>query len=303
MKYKKNSFFITLFRSISIKLGLTRGRHLVSVFSKSLIVDLDISGISKAIFCENYREIDHTNIYSEKLFDKEKILDLGANIGYYVLQAATDSKKNSNIVCIEPDPRNLKLLKENIINNDLSKRVKVVTAAVTGEEGKVLVKVGGASNLNRVLEKEEKNDNTIEVNATSLNALQQKYGIFDCLRMDVEGAESIILSKNSDNFLKLMPLGSIIFMEIHPGFYIDGDSAMIKAMDNLYRCGFSKYEIVTSGRKQDSKITERLHNKPISKFVDGHFTRYHYTNVLFDDAKYFILQKPKVIRYLIAEKK
>ena len=303
MKYKKNSYFKFFLRLILIKLGLIKGRQLVSIFSKSLIVDLNISGISKAIFCENYREIDHTNIYSKKLFDKKKILDLGANIGYYVLQEATDSKTNSNIIAIEPDPRNLKLLKENITNNDLNGRVQVLAAAVTGEEGKILIKVDGASNLNRVLPKEEKNKNAIEVNSTSLNALQQKYGIFDCLRMDVEGAESIILSKNSDNFLKSMPSGSIVFMEVHPGFYVEGDSAMIKAMNNLYQYGFLRYEIVTSGRKRNSKIIERLSHEPVSKFIDGIFTRYYYTNISFNDAKYFVLQKPKVIRYLIAEKK
>ena len=58
----------------------------------------------------------------------------------------------------------------------------------------------------------------------TLNTILKNHGKFDCLRMDVEGAESEILSKNSDNFLDSMPLGSLIFMEIHPNQYIGGDS-------------------------------------------------------------------------------
>ena len=303
MKYKKNSFFKIFLKLILIQLGLIKGRQLVSVFSKSLVVDLDISGIAKAIFCENYREIDHTNLYSKKLFDKKKILDLGANIGYYTLQAATDSKINSNIVCIEPDPRNLKLLRENIINNDLNERVQIVAAAVTGEEGKILIEVGGASNLNRVLEKEEKNKTAIEVNSTSLNALYKKYGAFDCLRMDVEGSESIILSRNSNLFLESMPFGSLIFMEVHPGNYIGGDQAILESLNILSYSGFTNFEIVTSGKNQDKKVTERIGSSPDETFKDGKFSRNYYKKISLDDVKYFIIQKPKIIRYVIAEKR
>ena len=72
MKYKKNTFFDTILRLLAIKIGFIKGRQLVSIFSKSLMVDLDTPGISKAIYAENYREIDHTNIYSEKLEKKKK---------------------------------------------------------------------------------------------------------------------------------------------------------------------------------------------------------------------------------------
>ena len=114
MKYKKNSTLDTLLRMLAVKVGIVKGRQLVSVFSKTLMIDLDTPGISKAIYTENYREIDHTNIYSEKLKNKKKILDLGANIGYYMLQSINDSPTNSEVICIEPDPRNLNLLYEKL---------------------------------------------------------------------------------------------------------------------------------------------------------------------------------------------
>jgi FkbM family methyltransferase len=303
MKYKKNSIIDAFLRSLAIHLGFIKGKNLVTVFSRSMMVNLDVQGISKAIFCENYREIDHTNIYSKKLFDKQKILDLGANIGYYALQASTDSNKNSKIVCIEPDPRNLELLKENIINNDLSKRVEILAAAVNGEDGKVSFKICSASNLNRIIDKEEKNESSIQVDSISLNTIQKKFGAFDCLRMDVEGAESIILSKNSENFLDSMPVGSIIFLEIHPGLYIGGSSAMNDSMDVLRKYGFTSYEIVSSGKKPDKRLTETLNTSEDAIFKDGKFNRFYYKNISFENAKYFSTLNPKVIRYLIAEKK
>ena len=107
MKYKKRNYLLTLALSILIKLGFIRGKKKIEIFSKILIIDLNLPGISNAIFSEKYREIDHTNIFSEKLSKKKQILDLGANIGYYMLLEATESAKDSNIICIEPDPRNI----------------------------------------------------------------------------------------------------------------------------------------------------------------------------------------------------
>jgi len=303
MKYKQNSFLDILIRKLAIKLKLIKGKQIVSIFSKNLIVDLDIPGISGTIFSQNYREIDHTNIYSKKLIDKEKILDLGANIGYYTLLASTESKINSKIICIEPDPRNLKLLRENINYNNLNSKIEILEAAVTGENGKSIIDISGASNLSKVLDNKIKNKKIAEVKSVSLNYIFDSYGAFDCLRMDVEGAESIIIAKNSEKFLKSMPTKSIIFMEIHPKSYIGGEKTMIKAMNNLYEYGFKKFEIVTSGTKQDKKILKRLNNLLGTKYTEGRFNRFHYSNVEFEDAKYFVNQIPKIIRYLIAEKK
>lgn len=302
MKYQKNSYLDTKLRSIAVKLGIIRGKQLVSVFSKSLTIDLDTPGISSAIYSENYREIDHTNIYSKKLSNKKNILDLGANIGYYMLQAATDSNKNSRILCVEPDPRNLELLDINIKNNYLEKKVSVIQGAIDGDDGKVSISVDGASNLNRIINNNNKNVSTLEVQSFCLNTIHKIYGEFDCLRMDVEGAESIILSKNSNFFLETMPPNSLIFMEVHPGNYIGGDKAIIESLNILNNSGFTNFEIVTSGKKQDKKVTERIGSSPNETFKDGKFRRNYYKRIPLDDVKYLITQKPKIIRYVIAEK-
>ena len=62
MKYKKNSHLDRILRLLAIKMGFVKGKQEVSVFSKRLMVDLDTPGISKTIYADNYREIDHTNI-------------------------------------------------------------------------------------------------------------------------------------------------------------------------------------------------------------------------------------------------
>lgn len=302
MKYKKRNYILTFALSILIKLGLIRGKKKVDIFSKILTIDLDLPGISNAIFSEKYREIDHTNIFSEKLLRKKQILDLGANIGYYMLLEATESAANSNIICIEPDPRNIALLKENIKINKLDQKVIVIEAVVSGKDGEVPVNIRKASNLNKIKENCKVDENTVFIQSMTLNTILKNHGKFDCLRMDVEGAESEILSKNSDNFLDSMPLGSLIFMEIHPNQYIGGNSAMTEALDKLYKYGFNSYEVVTSGKKPDSKILDNLGKSEIN-YIDGKFNRFHYKSVPFQEIKNFALYTPKIIRYIIAEKK
>jgi len=301
MKYKKKFYLLTLILSILTKLRLFKGRKVVNRFGFKLILDLDLPGISRAIFCEGYREIDHTNIFSEKLISKKKILDLGSNIGYYALEEASDSNQNSKIVCIEPDQRNLFLLNENIKINKLESRIEVLNCAVSDKDGYVKINTNGPSNLSKIEENFNYDNNFQTVKSISLNSLYKKYGPFDCLRMDVEGAESVILSNNSDIFLKNMPINSLIFMEIHPGNYIRGNSSMISALENLKSSEFTKYQFVTSGKKPDDMILNRLEKSKVF-FIEGKFKRYYYQNISFEDLKFFALHIPKIIRYIIAEK-
>ena len=302
MKYKKNNYIFSLILSLAIKFGLISGKKYIKLFSKILIIDLNLIGISKAIYCEKYSEVDHTNIFSNKLKDKKKILDLGANMGYYMLLEAADSDQASKIICIEPDQRNINLLKENIKINSLDERVTVVKAAVSGEVGSVSLNISGASNLNKIGENNSHvNKDSILVNSTSLNSIYEKFGYFDTLRMDVEGAESVILSNNSEIFLKSMPSTSIIFMEVHPQNYIGKAKVMTDALLKLYKNGFCKFDVVTSGKKPDNEILKRLGKSEVF-YKDGRFKRFHYENISFNHLQDFVLHTPKIIRYVIAEK-
>ena len=76
-KYKKNNRIITILLTVLVKLKVISGKILLNRFSKKLLVDLNLTGISKAIFTEKYREIDHTNIFSEKwdyTFIRQKLI-------------------------------------------------------------------------------------------------------------------------------------------------------------------------------------------------------------------------------------
>ncbi|WP_296740524.1 FkbM family methyltransferase [Mesorhizobium sp.] len=62
------------------------------------------------------------------------LLEIGANIGTHTVYL-TRSGQFKQVICIEPEPRNLLLLKQNLILNDLGDRTTVVECAVSDHEG------------------------------------------------------------------------------------------------------------------------------------------------------------------------
>jgi FkbM family methyltransferase len=64
------------------------------------------------------------------------LLEIGANIGTHSIYL-TRSGKFDRLICIEPEPRNVKLLKQNLFLNDLTDKTTVVECAVGDHNGVV----------------------------------------------------------------------------------------------------------------------------------------------------------------------
>ena len=291
-----NNKIVTFTKRLFLSLSWNRKLSVVRVFDYNFVIDLATKGISQAVYAQRYRELDHTLLYSRLLDGKRNVLDLGANIGYYTLLIARFSHHNSKILCIEPDKRNLQILRANVALNGLQSRCSIIEGVVGGDVGKVKVNIASASNLNKI-----DKDGEVEVDGYSLDYLCQRFGSFDSLRMDIEGAEAIVLSENSNKFLGSMPFGSVIFMEIHPGNYIPNNDAMVKSIKSLQDHGFNQFGVVSSGKKPAAELIRQL-EKPIEKFKEGKFVRYHFANVPVDKVVQMAITSPKIIRYIYCKK-
>lgn len=62
------------------------------------------------------------------------LLEIGANIGTHTVYL-TRSAQFERVICVEPEPRNLQLLRQNLALNDLADRTTVVECAVGAREG------------------------------------------------------------------------------------------------------------------------------------------------------------------------
>lgn len=197
---------------------------LVDILDSKMILDLSDKGICRDLYHNKVRETECTNIYM-KLLNKVRngnVLDIGSNIGYYVLIAA--KRINGKVYAIEPDPRNFELLKRNIEINRLQKKVELYNIAFGDKKGKIRFYQSELRNWSRIARDYEKG---IEVDVITIDDFINNYLIgkqISFLRFDVEGYEYFILKgakrtlKNYDNLQ--------IFMEVHiPLIYEYGGDA------------------------------------------------------------------------------
>jgi len=135
------------------------------------------------------------------------IVDLGANIGLTTLALAARFPK-AQFLCVEPHPENAELLRHNLVC--LGDRAQVIEAAVADATGSLQLTIAtehyNASLLHQGI-------GTQEVAALTVPDLlsQAKIQQMDLLKMDIEGAEFLIL-KNQPAWLQPVQL---LLAELH----------------------------------------------------------------------------------------
>lgn len=120
----------------------------------------------------------------------QTIVDLGANIGMSTLLFASRFPQ-ARIVCVEPHPDSAKLLRFNTAS--LGDRVTVVEAAIASEPGTLRLALANEHyNASQV----RRSDRSVEVQAVTMDQVitQAAMPHIDLLKMDIEGAERLILS-------------------------------------------------------------------------------------------------------------
>lgn len=128
-------------------------------------------------------------------------LDVGANAGYWTLPLA---KMGFEVYAFEPDPLSRTKLEENIAANPtLKSRISVQESALSDKPGEmdffVRRSIDGDSNINLGLSSLVQRDllsQTLRVRAETVDTFtkQRDLGKVTFIKVDVEGAESLVLS-------------------------------------------------------------------------------------------------------------
>lgn len=145
-----------------------------------------------------FREIFIKNIYYSNANNPcPHIIDCGANIGlatiYYKMLFP-----DSQIIAFEPDIKTFAILKNNIANNKLN-NITLINKAVSDQDGKIKLfynkNIPGSGRMS-IQERKEVPDNQI-IDSVKLSSFIK--GKVDILKLDIEGAEDIVLKELSDN--------------------------------------------------------------------------------------------------------
>jgi FkbM family methyltransferase len=171
------------------------------------------------IFNEIFVDADYDEAIERVLGDpatgrRLKILDLGANVGFFslrVIHKARDEFDNIplHITAVEGNPRTFEMLKARITANDLSNSVEPVHGLVGPRAG-----IGTITDMdfsgNNTLQAEGRTE-LVEVPYVDLLAILGN-GEIDLLKCDIEGSELLF----AENYSDLLANVRVAVFELHP---------------------------------------------------------------------------------------
>ena len=200
--------------------GKIKKEVIKDILDFKMYLDLRDWGICKDLFFDGIREPESTKIFIKELSTRKRVnvLDIGANIGYYVLIEAKNIN-NGKVYAIEPDPRNFKYLKRNIELNQCSNIVETYNMAMGDQEGTIEFVMDKCFNLSRIRRPMDDENiskgSIIKVPITTVDSFIESRNIdINFVRMDVEGYEYFIVK----GMKKLLKEDLNLFIEIHPNF-------------------------------------------------------------------------------------
>jgi FkbM family methyltransferase len=177
---------------------------------------LDFRGksIHKQLILDGIRERKSTRIMEQFIRPDDVILELGANIGYYVLIESTVLSNKGYIYAVEPGLENIKLLEKNVTLNNI-KNIEICNKAMSNEKGTAKLYMGKACNLHSLINSSNASDaKYVEVETDTVDNFIKGRKPITFLRMDVEGYETEVIDGMHDIFKS--PHFERLFVEIHP---------------------------------------------------------------------------------------
>ncbi len=170
--------------------------------------------VDRSVFNEIFKFKEYRRAEEQIVSAENSILDVGSHIGLFSLYCRSLNKQ-AKIYAVEPEADNLKILKQNIKENNL-KNIEIVSAALSDKtgEGNLII---SSDNHNHHLVDDFLDDSFVTVQRVKVFSLtdflaQHQISRISLLKMDIEGAEyKIFESLNFNDFLKIQA----IIMEYH----------------------------------------------------------------------------------------
>ena len=155
----------------------------------------------------------------ERIRPGDTCIDVGANVGVYVLQFAHWSAPSGHVVAFEPNPDALRVLRQHVEWNGLQNRVEIAPMAVSDTPGHATlyaIEADGMSRLDQPNASIASEVKPLTVDVTTIDEFCERTGLKpDWMLIDIEGFEiealrgaRRVIGERADH------LGIIV--EIHP---------------------------------------------------------------------------------------
>jgi FkbM family methyltransferase len=166
---------------------------------------LDDAAVGKHVRDDNY-ERDVTALFRASLRPGMSVVDIGANIGYFTLLAASLVGPQGRVLAIEPNQRNVRLLEASRRANDF-RHVTVAQTAAGRETGLLVLNTSYSNGTTSDLPTDLAQFLAAEaVPAMRLDTLLDREMPVDFIKIDVEGAEFNALLGGETTIRRWRPL-------------------------------------------------------------------------------------------------
>jgi len=174
------------------------------------------------------------------------VADVGANIGWYTTMASKLIGDQGKVFAFEPDLENFRLLCKNISANQCN-NVETFNWAVSDKTGETQLFFCEENRGDHRIYKSDKGRRKIGIHATSLDDFFKNSPRVDIIKIDVQGAERLVLC-GMKKIIENNPRLSIM-MEFCPAFLKMCDSSPDDFLREIKDYGFSIYLIDEDQKK------------------------------------------------------
>ena len=211
--------------------------------------------IQQQLFWYGYYEKELGILLKKIVRANEVFLDIGANIGYFSLLAATNSS-SSRVISFEPVKKLFQELNENISINNI-KNITPVNAAVgeINEEREIFLSAPGNMGMSSFQQPENYSGKKEKVTVIAIDDWFKTSGLakIDLIKLDIEGSELTALKGMKEVLQKQRP---VLIIEINPETLSLFSLKPFDICNYLNQLNFEGFIIAENGGLEDVRQNE-----------------------------------------------
>ena len=211
-----------------------RGIRLLTLNDFELYVQEHDWDVGENLIDTKLHEPHVTNFLKEHLQEGMTFIDVGANVGYFTLTAATKVGKSGKVIAVECNPRNCELIYMSLHRNGFD-QVTVYPFAVSDTQKLMNFSWGFSNGFVGELNKDD--EEAFIVPAVTLDSLLKSETGVDVIKMDIEGSEARAWQGMQETIVNHHP---VLLMEFFPALLERVSAAKADDfLDSVFACGYS----------------------------------------------------------------
>ncbi len=175
-------------------------------------------------------EHEKQKLFALEVKEGDTVYDIGANAGFYTLLAAVLVGPSGHVYAFEPLPRNVHYLREHLRLNQIT-NVDIVEAAISDKDGEDYFDDSPGAAMGHLAASGSKRVKTVRIDELVIKKVLPPP---DYLKIDVEGAESLVLTGAKNVLREIRPK---IFLSTH------GPTMHLQCCDLLKSFGYKLHPL------------------------------------------------------------